>query len=80
MKTTFEHKFDLGDVVWFHSTLCGEIKEGVVINISWGMAFHEITPASYVVANDGMTEQFDESEIFATKAELLKALNHDNKN
>lgn len=79
MKTTFEHKFGLGDKVWRHAILDNEAIEGTITRILCSRD-HIGKNIAYVVDDSDGFAMLNESEVFATKAELLKALNHDNKN
>lgn len=79
MKTIFVHKFNLGDKVWWPAILDGEAIEGTVTRIWCSMGRIRKSIAYAVDDSDGFAI-LNESEVFATKEELFKALNHDNKN
>lgn len=66
MKTTFEHRFGLGDKVWVSTILSDDATEGTIVKIWCSMDVEKDIEYS-VEYSDGISELFGESEVFASK-------------
>lgn len=71
MKTTFAHKFNIGDKVWRLAILDGEAIEGTVTRI-WCSMDHIRKSIAYAVDDSDGFAILNESEVFATKEEAIQ--------